>query len=136
MVLLRSVRSNEGVHGDRLLLDGPAVEHIAMRGGGAAAGDHGGSAGLHALGIVRHDADAVQGVILFEPITEGAQIHHGRHGGKAGGDVHAPLPQVDLHIGDKGLFQSARQTHQIRAAGKDRQKWGMVRHNVYSVNSE
>ena len=114
------------LHGDGLLFDGPAHEHVPLgRAGGR--GCICGRLGRGFLfGVVSKQLGAGQAVILPEPVDQNALLCRGGHGSKPGTDGHGPCGHVHLHLGHIGLIQPAAACAKVAAAGKYGQKRGML----------
>ena len=127
-----------GVHAQRAHfngfgLDGLAHENRALRRlAGLPGGADGG--GRRALGarIVRDDRGAEDGIVPFDPLGEQRDIRHRRHGGKESADREDLLGIIDLQVRHLRLVQSPAAVPEIGAAGKHRQKRGMLAHALPS----
>ena len=120
----------QGVHGHRMLLDGPAHQHRA-RGLCAGARLGRGRRGRARLpGIVRHDADAREGVVALELLGQALQVDRRGHGGKPGGHREGSLRGVHPDVRDICLVQAPRRGGKAGASGENCQKRRVLGHGV------
>ena len=119
----------QGLHLHGALADGPAHEDVAVGGGGGLV------QGVRGRGdrrrVVRVQLDAAQGVVVLQAPAKGVQVHGGRHRGEASADRKAALRDAHPDVGHKGPVQAAAAVPQVRAAGEDCEKGGVVRHRQW-----